>query len=75
MIQAASNLKAIGRAGTGIDNIDLKVATSKGIPVIKYDYNIMLYIVTLLVFFCSTPAANSISAAEHTCAMMAALAR
>ena len=51
MIQAASNLKAIGRAGTGIDNIDLKVATSKGIPVIKYDYNIMLYIVTLLVFF------------------------
>ena len=35
VIQAASNLKAIGRAGTGVDNIDLKAATAKGIAVIK----------------------------------------
>ena len=35
VIQAASNLKAIGRAGTGVDNIDLKAATAKGVAVIK----------------------------------------
>ncbi len=32
---AASNLKIIGRAGTGVDNIDLPSATKKGIIVMK----------------------------------------
>ena len=29
IIQAASNLKVIGRAGIGIDNIDISMATTK----------------------------------------------
>lgn len=35
LIQAASRLKVIGRAGTGVDNIDLESATSKGIVVMN----------------------------------------
>ena len=35
LIQAASRLKIIGRAGTGVDNIDLEAATSKGIIVMN----------------------------------------
>jgi len=35
VINAAPNLKLIGRAGTGVDNIDLDAATKKGIIVIK----------------------------------------
>lgn len=37
VIQAAKNLKIIGRAGVGVDNIDLPAATKAGIVVIKYD--------------------------------------
>lgn len=33
LIDAAPNLKAIGRAGIGLDNVDLKYAESKGIKV------------------------------------------
>lgn len=35
VIQAAKQLKVIGRAGTGVDNIDLDAATAHGIAVIK----------------------------------------
>jgi D-3-phosphoglycerate dehydrogenase / 2-oxoglutarate reductase len=35
LIAAASNLKVIGRAGIGVDNIDVKAATAKGIIVMN----------------------------------------
>ena len=35
VIAAATNLKIIGRAGTGVDNIDCDAATSRGIVVMK----------------------------------------
>ncbi|MGQ9856232.1 MAG: hydroxyacid dehydrogenase [Fervidobacterium sp.] len=35
IIEAGSNLKIIGRAGTGLDNIDVKAAEAKGIKVIN----------------------------------------
>jgi D-3-phosphoglycerate dehydrogenase len=35
VIAAASNLKVIGRAGIGVDNIDIKAATAKGIVVMN----------------------------------------
>lgn len=50
-------LKAIVRAGVGVDNIDLPAATREGIVVMN------------------TPAGNTTSTAEHTIAMMLALAR
>lgn len=57
LIQAAKRLKIIGRAGVGVDNIDLEAATKAGILVIN------------------APDGNTISAAEHTMAMMTALSR
>jgi D-3-phosphoglycerate dehydrogenase len=57
MLQKADRLKVIGRAGTGVDNIDLKAASNKGILVMN------------------TPGANAMAAAEHTLALMLALAR
>ena len=33
-ISAAPNLKVIGRHGVGVDNVDLKAATQRGIPVV-----------------------------------------
>jgi len=35
VIEAAKNLKIIGRAGVGVDNIDVPVATQKGIVVVN----------------------------------------
>lgn len=35
LIEAARNLKVIGRAGTGVDNINLEAATDKGIVVMN----------------------------------------
>ena len=35
VIEAAVNLKVIGRAGVGVDNIDLQAATEKGVMVIN----------------------------------------
>lgn len=35
LIEAASGLRVIGRAGAGVDNIDVKAATSKGIVVMN----------------------------------------
>ena len=57
IIEAAGRLKVIGRAGIGIDNVDLSAATKKGIVVMN------------------TPQENAIAAAEHTFALMFAVAR
>lgn len=57
LIEAAPKLKVIGRAGVGVDNIDLEAATRRGVLVIN------------------APDGNTISTAEHTCAMLLALAR
>jgi D-3-phosphoglycerate dehydrogenase / 2-oxoglutarate reductase len=57
MLQRADRLKIIGRAGTGVDNVDLPSASDKGILVMN------------------TPGANAMAAAEHTLALMLALAR
>ncbi|MEA2636867.1 MAG: D-3-phosphoglycerate dehydrogenase / 2-oxoglutarate reductase [Chloroflexota bacterium] len=57
VIQAGSHLKVIGRAGAGVDNIDVPAATRAGILVVN------------------APSGNTIAAAEHTMAMMLALAR
>ena len=57
MLQIAKGLKVIGRAGVGIDNIDLVAATRKGVVVMN------------------TPDVNTISAAEHTIALILTLAR
>jgi D-3-phosphoglycerate dehydrogenase len=50
-------LRAIARAGVGVDNIDQQAATRKGVVVMN------------------TPGGNTVSAAEHTIALMLALAR
>ncbi|MCZ6721385.1 MAG: phosphoglycerate dehydrogenase [Proteobacteria bacterium] len=57
LLEAGTNLKVVGRAGIGVDNIDLAAATARGVVVIN------------------TPYGNSITTAEHTIAMMMALAR
>ena len=57
MIEYAHRLKVIGRAGVGVDNIDVISATRKGIVVMN------------------TPDVNTISAAEHTVALMLTLSR
>lgn len=53
----ATNLKVVGRAGNGVDNIELAGATERGIIVVN------------------TPDANTVSAAEHTIALMLSLSR
>ncbi len=57
IIDAAKNLKIVGRAGSGLDNVDIPAATRKGIVVMN------------------TPGGNTITTAEHTIALMLALAR
>jgi D-3-phosphoglycerate dehydrogenase len=57
MIEAAPDLVVIGRAGIGVDNIDLTAATEAGVMVVN------------------APNANTISAAEHTMALLLAQAR
>src|SRR4030042_365991 len=57
IIDAARNLKVIGRAGSGLDNVDKVAATKKGIVVMN------------------TPGGNTITTAEHSIALMVALAR
>ncbi len=57
IILAGKNLKIIGRAGVGVDNIDINSATERGIIVVN------------------APEGNTISACEHTFALMLALAR
>ncbi len=57
VIERAGSLRAVVRAGVGVDNIDVEAATRRGI----------------LVMNC--PTGNTVAAAEHTIAMMFALAR
>jgi len=57
LLENATKLRVIGRAGTGVDNIDVQAASSRGILVMN------------------TPGANATAAAEHTIALMLALAR
>jgi D-3-phosphoglycerate dehydrogenase len=57
VIKAGKKLQVIGRAGVGVDNIDIDEATRRGIVVVN------------------APTGNTISAAEHTIALMLALAR
>ena len=57
VIEAGCRLQVIGRAGVGVDNIDVEAATERGILVVN------------------APDGNSVAAAEHTIAMMMALAR
>ncbi|HKE80103.1 MAG TPA: phosphoglycerate dehydrogenase [Solirubrobacteraceae bacterium] len=53
----ATKLKAIGRAGVGVDNVDVPAATKRGIVV------------------ANAPQSNVVTAAEHTMALLLALAR
>ncbi len=57
LLGKAGRLRAIGRAGVGVDNVDLDAATAKGVVVMN------------------TPGGNAASVAEHTLALMLALAR
>ncbi|MCS7254188.1 MAG: phosphoglycerate dehydrogenase [Armatimonadota bacterium] len=57
IIEAAKKLRVIGRAGVGVDNIDVVAATERGIYVVN------------------SPDAVTIAAAEHTMALLLALAR
>ncbi len=57
VIDAGRNLKVIARAGIGLDNVDVRRATERGVLV------------------CNAPQSNVISAAEHTVALVLALAR
>lgn len=57
VISAGKKLKAIGRAGVGVDNIDINAATQAGVVVIN------------------APDGNTMSTAEHSFAMLMAVAR
>jgi D-3-phosphoglycerate dehydrogenase len=57
LIEQASELRVIGRAGVGVDNVDVEAATRRGIVV------------------ANAPQSNVVTAAEHTMAMLLALAR
>ncbi len=57
VIEAATRMQVIGRAGVGVDNIDLDAATERGVIVVN------------------APQGNTIAAAEHTLALLMALAR
>lgn len=57
VLAAGRRLKVVGRAGVGLDNVDVEAATRHGVIV------------------CNAPQSNIISAAEHTLALILALAR
>jgi D-3-phosphoglycerate dehydrogenase / 2-oxoglutarate reductase len=57
LIGKATRLRAVGRAGVGVDNVDVPAATKRGIVV------------------ANAPQSNVITAAEHTMALLLALAR
>jgi D-3-phosphoglycerate dehydrogenase len=57
LIERATRLQAIGRAGVGVDNVDVEAATRRGIVV------------------ANAPESNVVTAAEHTMALLLALAR
>src|SRR5438445_6571538 len=57
LMNMAKNLRVVGRAGVGVDNIDVPAATARGIVVMN------------------APDGNTITTAEHTMALLVALAR
>ena len=57
LIERAHGLRVIGRAGVGVDNVDVDAATKRGIVV------------------ANAPQSNVVTAAEHTMALLLALAR
>jgi D-3-phosphoglycerate dehydrogenase len=57
LIERAVSLQVIGRAGVGVDNVDVVAATKRGIVV------------------ANAPESNVVTAAEHTMALLLALAR
>src|SRR5215469_11627163 len=57
VLQKAKRLRVVGRAGVGVDNVDLDAATEAGVLVMN------------------TPGGNAVSVAEHTLALMLAMAR
>jgi D-3-phosphoglycerate dehydrogenase / 2-oxoglutarate reductase len=57
LFERAERLKVVGRAGVGVDNVDVDAATKRGVVV------------------ANAPQSNVITAAEHTLAMLLALAR
>jgi D-3-phosphoglycerate dehydrogenase len=57
LIQKAKRLRVIGRAGVGVDNVDLDSATERGVLVMN------------------SPGGSTTTTAEHTIAMLFALAR
>ena len=57
LMDGAKKLRVIGRAGVGVDNIDVAAATGRGIVVMN------------------APDGNTITTAEHTIALLVALAR
>jgi D-3-phosphoglycerate dehydrogenase len=57
LLGKATRLRAVGRAGVGVDNVDVAAATKRGIVV------------------ANAPQSNVITAAEHTMALLLALAR
>lgn len=57
IIQAGKRLEVIGRAGAGVDTIDVDAATERGVVVMN------------------TPGGNTTAVAEHTMALLLALAR
>ncbi len=57
LIERATSLRVVGRAGVGVDNVDVEAATKRGVVVVN------------------APQSNVITAAEHTLALLLALAR
>ncbi|MBM3638990.1 MAG: phosphoglycerate dehydrogenase [Actinobacteria bacterium] len=57
LLEAGSDLVVVGRAGVGLDNVDVEAATKRGVMV------------------ANAPESNIVSAAEHTLAMLLAVAR
>src|ERR1700675_1839340 len=57
VLKQAPKLRIVGRAGVGVDNVDLAAATAAGVLVMN------------------TPGGNAASVAEHTLALMLAMAR
>jgi D-3-phosphoglycerate dehydrogenase len=57
LLSKGERLRAVGRAGVGVDNVDVAAATRRGVVVVN------------------APQSNVITAAEHTMALLLALAR
>ncbi len=57
VLEAGTDLVVVGRAGIGLDNVDVAAATRRGVMV------------------CNAPLSNIVTAAEHTMALLLAVAR